>query len=120
MQRAIRYQGAIIRDDHILLIQHRHHSTGHSYWLLPGGGIEVGETAEACLEWEIREETHLQVCVLDRLSDDPDLPAAPINVCIRTCVRWWTGKPSRGMNRKSRLLRSMPSPPSAGSISAIR
>lgn len=74
MQRAIRYQGAIIRDDHILLIQHRHHSTGHSYWLLPGGGIEAGETAEGCLQREIREETHLQVCVLDRLSDDPDLP----------------------------------------------
>ncbi len=34
MQRSIRYQGAVIRDDHILLIQHRHYASSHSYWLL--------------------------------------------------------------------------------------
>jgi hypothetical protein len=31
MQRIIRYQGATIRDDHMLLIQHRHSVTGHGY-----------------------------------------------------------------------------------------
>jgi ADP-ribose pyrophosphatase YjhB (NUDIX family) len=61
MQRMIRYQGAIIQDDHILLIQHRHHADGHSYWLLPGGGLEGEETPETCVQREVREETHLHV-----------------------------------------------------------
>ncbi len=42
--RITRYQGAIIRDDHILLIKQTEHATGRSYWLLPGGGIEPNET----------------------------------------------------------------------------
>ena len=74
MQRTIRYQGAVIRDDHILLIQHRHHTDGRSYWLLPGGGLEGDETPEACVQREVREETHLQVEVLRRLLDEPDMP----------------------------------------------
>jgi ADP-ribose pyrophosphatase YjhB (NUDIX family) len=73
MQRTIRYQGAIIQADHILLIQHRHHASGHSYWLLPGGGREGDETAEACVQREVREETHLHVQVGQHLLDDPDI-----------------------------------------------
>lgn len=63
MARIVRYQGAIMRDDHILLIQHTHHDDGRSYWLLPGGGIEPGETEEACVAREMWEETNLQVRV---------------------------------------------------------
>jgi 8-oxo-dGTP diphosphatase len=74
MQRTIRYQGAVLRDDHILLIQHRHHASGHSYWLLPGGGLEGDETPEACVQREVREETHLQVEVGQHVLDDPDMP----------------------------------------------
>jgi 8-oxo-dGTP diphosphatase len=74
MQRTIRYQGAVIRDDHILLIQHRHHGDGRSYWLLPGGGLEGEETPEACVQREVREETHLHVEVRQHLLDDPDMP----------------------------------------------
>jgi ADP-ribose pyrophosphatase YjhB (NUDIX family) len=74
MQRTIRYQGAIIRDAHILLIQHRHHASGHSYWLLPGGGLEGDETPEGCVQREVREETHLHVEVGQHLLDDPDMP----------------------------------------------
>ena len=63
MAREIRYQGAIIKDDHILLIRHREHDTGRSYWILPGGGIEPGETDEQCVCREMLEETHLTVAV---------------------------------------------------------
>ena len=74
LQRTIRYQAAIIRGDHILLIQHRHHTTGHSYWLLPGGGCEGDETPEACVQREVSEETYLHVQVGQHLLDDPDIP----------------------------------------------
>ncbi len=63
MKRDIRYQGAILRDDLILLIKHREHATGHSYWLLPGGGREDKESEENCIRREMREETHLSVKV---------------------------------------------------------
>ncbi len=63
MQRRIRYQGAIVREDHILLIKHRHHDDGRDYWLIPGGGIEDGETEEQCVQREMREETNLEVSV---------------------------------------------------------
>ncbi len=66
MQRRIRYQGAIVREDHILLIKHRHHADGRDYWLIPGGGIEDGETEEQCVQREMREETNLEV-VVERL-----------------------------------------------------
>jgi ADP-ribose pyrophosphatase YjhB (NUDIX family) len=74
MSRAVRYQGAIIRDDHILLIRHCEHATGHSYWLLPGGGREAGETEEACVRREMLEETNLQVTVERLLLDETGIP----------------------------------------------
>jgi ADP-ribose pyrophosphatase YjhB (NUDIX family) len=69
--RIIRYQGAIVRDHHILLIQQTEYRTGRSYWLIPGGGIEPNETEEACVQREMREETCLQVQVQSLLLDEP-------------------------------------------------
>ncbi|MBI5030778.1 MAG: NUDIX hydrolase [Chloroflexi bacterium] len=63
MSERIRYQGAIIRDDYILLIKHRHHADGRAYWIIPGGGREDGETEEECVVREMREETNLDVAV---------------------------------------------------------
>src|SRR5687768_14905019 len=71
MQRQTRYQGAIIVDHHILLIKHTEHATGRSYWLLPGGGSEVGETVESCVQREVREETGLDVRIQALLLDEP-------------------------------------------------
>lgn len=61
--RHTRYQGAIIRDEHILLIQHHFYADDARYWLIPGGGLEPDETEEACVAREMREETHLEVQV---------------------------------------------------------
>lgn len=74
MPRTIRYQGAIIRDDHILLIKHVEHASGHGYWLIPGGGIEPYESEEACVEREMREETCLEVRAMRLLLDEPSAP----------------------------------------------
>ena len=73
-ERKIRYQGAIIRDNHILLIRHRENESGRSYWILPGGGIELGETEEDCIRREMKEETNLNVRILSFLLDEPAHP----------------------------------------------
>jgi 8-oxo-dGTP pyrophosphatase MutT (NUDIX family) len=75
MNRIVRYQGAIIKDHHLLLIRHREHETERSYWLLPGGGVEDGETEEQCVVREMFEETGLVVQVerplLDLVAEKP-------------------------------------------------
>ena len=72
--RTIRYQGAIIRNDHILLIRHREHATGRTYWVIPGGGREAGETEEGCVEREMLEETSLVVGVEKLLLEEAGVP----------------------------------------------
>ena len=74
MSRLIRYQGAIVQDDQILLIMHREHSTGRAYWVIPGGGRELGETEEACVQREMLEETSLDIVVERLLLDEPGVP----------------------------------------------
>lgn len=63
MTRIYRYQGAILREHHILLIRHQEHESDHDYWLVPGGGLELGETEEQCVIREMQEETNLTVRV---------------------------------------------------------
>lgn len=63
LKRDIRYQGAVVRDHHILLLRNCEHASGREYWLIPGGGIQDGETPQECLVRELGEETHLQVSV---------------------------------------------------------
>lgn len=74
MNRIIRYQGAIVQDDQLLLIRHRVHNTGKSYWLFPGGGIEENETEEECVEREMWEETNLRVSATYLLLEEPSDP----------------------------------------------
>ena len=74
MIRDIRYQAAILHEDRILLIQHREHASGRSYWLLPGGGREGEETPKQCLVREVYEETGLTITVERLLLDDPAPP----------------------------------------------
>lgn len=76
--RHTRYQGAIIQDDKILLIRHTEHGSGRSYWVIPGGGREDGETEVACVAREMWEETNLVVRV-ERLLVEIAIPNDPFN-----------------------------------------
>jgi 8-oxo-dGTP diphosphatase len=57
----IRVAGILLKEDSILLV--RHEKNSKSYWLLPGGGVEFGETLENALIREFREEVGLGIQV---------------------------------------------------------
>ena len=81
--RHTRYQGAIVKDDQILLIKHTEHAAGRSYWVIPGGGREADETEMACVIREMWEETHLVVRV-ERLLVETAIPNDPYNKTRKT------------------------------------
>ena len=53
----------ILREDSVLLVE-RGQEPLKGYWSLPGGVVEVGETLEEALRREIREETNLEVDIV--------------------------------------------------------
>jgi mutator protein MutT len=71
--------GAVIVDDRgrVLLVKRRFEPLA-GQWSLPGGGVDVGETLEACVIREMREETGLDVEVgpvievFDRIMHDAE------------------------------------------------
>jgi 8-oxo-dGTP pyrophosphatase MutT (NUDIX family) len=60
----VRVGVAIVQEGRILLVNHRR--MGRSYWVLPGGALDAGESLPECAAREVREETGLDVTV-DRL-----------------------------------------------------
>jgi 8-oxo-dGTP diphosphatase len=62
-ERPIVAVGAVILErDRVLLVKRRHPPL-EGEWSLPGGAVESGETLEAALAREVREETCLDVVV---------------------------------------------------------
>ncbi|MGH7738635.1 MAG: NUDIX domain-containing protein [bacterium] len=55
----IRVAGILVKDGQLLLV--RHEKNNQSYWLLPGGGVEYGESLEQALTREFEEEVGLHI-----------------------------------------------------------
>jgi 8-oxo-dGTP diphosphatase len=78
----------IVQDDRILLVRHEKH--GRSYWLLPGGGVDYGETLQDAARRELLEETGLVAEVGDLAlvweTLPPDASRHVLNLCFAARV----------------------------------
>lgn len=63
--------GALVADDSTVLLVKRRHEPARGLWSIPGGLIELGETAEAAARREVMEETGIDVQI-ERLFDVVD------------------------------------------------
>jgi 8-oxo-dGTP diphosphatase len=91
--------GALIfRDDRILLGE-RGKEPLKGYWSLPGGVVEIGETLEQAIRREIREETNLEIEIIqtleifERIMRDADGRTEYHYVLIDYLCRSTTGEP---------------------------
>ena len=55
----VRVAVMLVRGKKILLVRHRKHN--RTYWVLPGGRVEYGETIEQTAKREMKEETNLNI-----------------------------------------------------------
>lgn len=60
----IRVAVILIKNGKILLVQHK--KDGRKYWVVPGGGLNFGESVSVCARRELREELNLKI-LLGRL-----------------------------------------------------
>lgn len=92
----IRVCGILVDQDKLLLIAHK--KDNEIYWLLPGGGVDYGESLKEALCREFHEELHVAIdvdeIVLVSDSIDPDGNRHVVNLCF--ACRYESGEFSLG------------------------
>ncbi len=85
----IRVAAVILSDDKLLLIAHK--KGDDIYWLLPGGGVDYGESLTEALKRELLEELNVDVHVsgIALISDsiDPLGGRHVLNICFYCDIR---------------------------------
>jgi len=71
MSRTVRCQAVILKDSRILVLRQYNYKRQEEYWMLPGGGLEDGETEAEGIIREIKEETNLDIEIKEILFDEP-------------------------------------------------
>ena len=56
----------VLKDNELLLVMHRNNE-GREYYVLPGGGIETGETPEQAAVREVEEEASLKIEIAQQI-----------------------------------------------------
>jgi 8-oxo-dGTP diphosphatase len=87
MRRKIRVVGAMIEQDgRYLITQRSPQASLPLLWEFPGGRVEAGETDQAALARELREEMGIEVAVGDRcIHVEHAYEAYDIDFCVYRC-----------------------------------
>ena len=84
--KTIRVVAAVIRDGRRIFATQRGYGPWKDWWEFPGGKIEEGETPEAALVREIREELDTEIAVGKKLADmEYDYPDFHLSMACFAC-----------------------------------
>jgi len=85
--------GLVWKDGKLLITKRPEGSHLAGYWEFPGGKQELGESLEACLEREIREELGMEVSAVEHLLQiNHDYETKSITLHLFQCS-WLSGTP---------------------------
>lgn len=93
---AVAVKAVIVKEDKVLVLRRSRHEMECSYmnrnqkWDLPGGGLHFYEKAEDGLKREVREETSLDISILEPVSMF-DVIRKQVHLCIFTYACRWEG-----------------------------
>lgn len=93
----VRVCGLCVENNQLLMVNHAGITAG-DFWAPPGGGLQFGETVEACLKREFLEETGLDIEIQDLLftCEVIRLPLHAVEMFFTTKVKH--GKLMRGID----------------------